>query len=145
MRSFTAALLLVLAAGVFTAGLVHAQYVSDDIDLYVGQPVRLANITPGDTLLVTYRPNSSIAHREQLVLTPGTRDWTPREAGVVRLAVSGGAAQNVSVRYDETPVAGLFVLIVAGLILFGGAAFAFRKLFGADGPPDTAPAVRPDT
>jgi hypothetical protein len=84
---------------------------------------------PTDTLLATYRPSTSIAHVDTLV---GAQQWTPTEAGVVALSTPGGDTQNVSVRFARTPLAGLAVLLVAGLILFGGAGFAFRKLFEDD-------------
>ena len=54
--------------------------------------------------------------------------WTPSRAGVVALATADGASRNVSVRFDETPISGLLILIVAGLVLFGGAALAMRAL-----------------
>ncbi len=123
-------LFLFLLLGV--AAPASAQYVAEDARLYIEQPVALT--LPGDTLVVTYRPNSSIARVDTLV---GTRAWTPRQAGVVKLQAPGGEAQSVSVRFDRTPASGLFVLIGAGLILFGGAGFAFRKLFEDDDLPVT--------
>ena len=58
-------------------------------------------------------------------------------------AVPGGPSRNLSVRFAELPTAGLLVLIVAGLILFGGAAWAMRMLL-SEGPA-TLPEGRLDT
>jgi hypothetical protein len=97
-----------------------------------GQPVEVVLDTPAEALLVTYRPNSGIAV-EETVPVDGTRAvWTPSRAGVVALATPEGATRNVSVRFDETPVGGLLILIGAGLVLFGGATFAMRALLSDD-------------
>lgn len=135
-------LLLLWLAG---TGEAAAQYVDPAEKPYVGDPVTVT-LPAADTLLVTYRPNSSIARR---VLIPAegrqTVVWTPAEAGVVALATpQGGPQQNVSVRFDTPPVSGIFILLLAGAILFGGAVFAFVKLFQED-PPESEPPVRPDT
>ena len=100
---------------------------------------------PVDTLFVTYRPNSVVAQRDTIRI--GGFDsvrWTPKRAGVVRLALPGGANQNISVRFTEAPLSGLLILIGAGLILFGGAIFAMRKLLGSDSP-RIMPEDLPDT
>jgi len=52
-------------------------------------------------------------------------------------------AQNVSVRYAAYPASGIFILIVAGTILFGGAGFAMGKLLSEETP--EALERRPDT
>lgn len=126
------ALTLLLALTLAAPPPAMAQFVPEDADLFVGRPVRIVGAAPGDTLVVTYRPSSSIPQTETLV---GARVWTPSQAGVVRLAGPGEVTQNVSVRFQGTPVQGLFVLFGAGLILFGGAGYAFRKLFEDDDLP----------
>ena len=93
-----------------------------------GEPVTVTLGAPADELLVTYRPNSGIAVEETVPVSGTRATWTPSRAGVVSLATPDGTSQNVSVRFDETPVSGLLILIVAGLVLFGGAAFAMRAL-----------------
>ena len=134
-------LLLLLLAG---TGEAAAQYVDLAEKPHVGDPVTVT-LGGADTLLVTYRPNSSIA---RLVRIPAegrqTVVWTPAEAGVVALATPGGGQQNVSVRFDAPPLGGILVLLAAGTILFGGAVFAFVKLFQGP-PPESDPPVRPDT
>ena len=130
-------LLLSFAAGLLSlAGPRHAaaQYVPPEASLVVGRPVQITLPAPSDTLTVTYRPNSSIDAVEHVAPAAGSASltWTPREAGVVQLTSSGGPAQNVSVRFSTPPISGILVLTLAGLILFGGAVFAFRKLFAPD-------------
>lgn len=92
------------------------------------QPVTVTLDAPADELLVTYRPNSGISVSETVPVSGTAATWTPSRAGVVALATADGATRNVSVRFDETPISGLLILIVAGLVLFGGAALAMRAL-----------------
>lgn len=113
--------------------------------LVVGDQATLTFDAPVESVITTYRPNSAIPVVDTLVVGGFTSvRWTPERAGVVRVAVPGGASRNLSVRFAALPLAGLFVLIAAGLILFGGAAWAMRKLL-SDGPPRTLPEMRPDT
>jgi len=113
--------------------------------LVAGDQATLTFDAPVNAVVTTYRPNSAIPIVDTLVVGGFTSvRWTPERAGVVRVSVPGGPSRNVSVRFTALPVAGLFVLIAAGLILFGGAAWAMRKLL-SDGPPRTLPEVRPDT
>ncbi len=110
----------------------------------VGEPVTVTFSAPVDSVTVTYRPGAVTAHEERF--TPGAAafTFTPERAGVVSVA-SGDASQSLSVRFRGTPVGGLIVMILAGLILFGGAGLALRALL-ADGhriEPD--PTLRPDT
>ena len=121
-------LAVALLAVVLVAPAAPAQITVDPADPVRGQPVRVTLDPASDTLLVTYRPNSGIAVNETVLASGGTVTWTPSRAGVVALATPAGASQNVSVRFDQTPVSGLLILIAAGLILFGGAAFAMRAL-----------------
>lgn len=114
---------------------------------YAGRPYEIGLTAPIDTLVARYRPNSSVFYDEAFLIPPGatTFTWTPAEAGVVALrAAPGEAWQNVSVRFDRYKPSGILILLLAGSILFGGAAFAFRKLFQDDAPVGD-PAVRPDT
>ncbi|MBC6996832.1 hypothetical protein QWY85_04015 [Neolewinella lacunae] len=106
-----------------------------------GQPVRVTFSVPVDTLLVTYRPNSALVRTETVVLpAPSTfAEWTPSSAGLAQLAyldrtgeIPLKVSHNVSVRFDGLSGSGLAVMILAGLILFGGAGFAFKTLFRED-------------
>lgn len=115
----------------------------------VGQAITVTLPVAVDTLTVTYRPNSSVATTEYVVNRPAasTFQWASRNPGLVELSypdrssASGPARvkHNVSVRFAGVSVSGLAVMFGAGIILFGGAAFAFRTLFR-----DTAPGERPD-
>lgn len=112
----------------------QAQLVGGSDLVLRGEPVTVSTLTPegvADTLTVIYRPNAILARAVHLP-TGGaeTVTWTPESAGVVQL-VAGSLRQNVSVRYRRPPLGGIIVLILAGSILFGGATFAFRKLFQA--------------
>lgn len=119
--------LLLLAPG------AQAQFVSGGKTLYVGQTVELADGLPSDTVVVAYRPSSSITERDTLFREVGLLHWTPRQAGVVQLATPDGTVRaTYSVRFDSPPLWGWAVLFGAGLILFGGATYAFRKLFEGD-------------
>lgn len=151
------ALLLVLTASLAVPG-AHAQVTFAPLpveegaepptDPIQGRPVRITLDAPADRVVVVWRPNSAIPDTVSLDATGTSFIWTPTRAGVARLlATSGGettVAQNISVRYDAYPASGIFILIVAGTILFGGAGFAMGKLLGGEGPV-THPEVRPDT
>jgi len=108
-------------------------------DLYVSEPVTVTLAAPAEALTVTYRPNSSIETVETIPARgEQTVSWTPAQAGVVALSAGGSGSRNVSVRYQRVPAGGIVVLLIAGCLLFGGAIFAFRKLF-QDGPPPSRP------
>ena len=82
---------------------------------------------------MTYRPNSRIARSDSLAIGPdGSVTWIPEQAGVVALAVDAGPVRNVSVRFAGVPWLGVLVLLVAGTILFGGAAFGLRRMLRGD-------------
>lgn len=94
-----------------------------------GETVSLDFTEPVDTLKVTYRPGATTSTSETLLLNGATStEWTPTQAGVVELAIGEDTEQNVSVQFRETSGLGLFVMIVAGMILFGGIGFAFRSM-----------------
>ena len=92
------------------------------VDITLEQPERL--------LVVTYRPNSSVAMRDTLRAEQPTTvfRWTPRKPGIVSLS-SSAASRNVSVRFKGLSGSGIIVMGIAATLLFGGAAFAFRLLF----------------
>lgn len=138
MRCLLLALLLASSA--------QAQISLSSEPLVRGQAVTVSLGAPSDSLVVTYRPNSGISVSETLPVTGSTAQWVPSRAGVVSLEAADGTSANVSVRFDRTPISGLLILILAGLILFGGAAFAMRALLSG-GPPATADSIEhwPDT
>ena len=109
-----------------------------------GEPVTVTFSAPVDSVAVTYRPGAVTATTE--TFTPGAATFTfsPEKAGVVQVA-SGDASQSLSVRYIGTPLGGLLVMILAGLILFGGAAVALRALLADGHRIEVDPTLRPDT
>lgn len=84
-----------------------------------GQPV------VGDTVRVTYRPNSEVLREAEVGMTDasGRLIWVPEDAGLAQLSVTtaeGSASRAVSIRFSSPPALGLVILLIAGLILFGG-------------------------
>lgn len=111
----------------------------------LGEETALTFDAPVDAVVFTYRPNSAIPLVDTVRVGGfASIKWRPSQAGVVRVAVPGGPSRNLSVRFSEWPLSGIFVLLVAGFILFGGAAYAMRKLLSGD-MPHTRPEIRPDT
>ena len=92
-------------------------------------------------VVVTYRPNSETLSTETLKPTnaSGQTPWTPKDAGIVTLAAGDEASHNVAVRFGSFPGSGLLIMILAGLLLFGGAGWGFAMLLR----PDQQPAHEP--
>jgi hypothetical protein len=109
---------------------------------------------PGYVVRAVYRPNSQTAHTEILTAADatGTVLWTPLDAGPVTLTAwppgvepgtsgaEAAASLTVAVRFGGFPGSGLVIMILAGLLLFGGAAAAFAMLLR---PPSHLPAEEP--
>jgi len=79
----------------------------------------------GATVSVTYRPGSSVEVTDTVGTTgpSGRLAWTPQTAGVVTVNAAwdgGSTSTNVSVRFGRAPVAGIIIMILAGLLLVGG-------------------------
>ena len=126
--------LMFLAAG--TVGAV-------DLELEVpnptrGDPVEVTLTGAGEegpySLRAVYRPGSQTETEEEVGLFTGggSLDWTPRDAGITRLVVSGPdgierVGRNVAVRFESPPASGLAIFFFAGLLLFGGATLAVRR------------------
>jgi len=96
-----------------------------------GEPITITLEKPAEMLVVTYRPNSAVTHRDTFRMQPAANifEWTPDRAGIVALSVPEQGGKNVSVRFQGVSTSGIAVMIVAAALLFGGAAFAFRLLF----------------
>jgi len=105
----------------------------------------------GAVVVVVYRPNSQTGSTETLAPTDSNGQvlWTPYDAGIVTLTARADTAEgetiattNLSVRFGSFPGSGLLIMILAGVLLFGGASLGFVMLFGegqipAEDPPST--------
>ena len=131
------------ALALLAAAPAAAQYAATEQPVVAGDTLTLTLPAAVDTLTVTYRPGSNIKRVEHVAVSGGRHVWAPREGGLIALSTPGGPSQTVSVRFRRAPIGGLIILILAGGILFGGAAFASIKLFGKQ--PDTSLTDRPDT
>lgn len=87
----------------------------------------------GASLAVLYRPNSATEKYDEagpFVLDEAGRvEWTPRFPGIATLTVTDSqaqvlAAKDVAIRFSAVPVAGITVMILAGILLFGGAGYS---------------------
>ena len=95
-------------------------HVTDDADASV----------PGAEVTVTYRPGSAVERSSVVGTTSaaGTFAWTPSEAGIVTITATWigdddtehTTSVNTSVKFDPTPVSGIIIMIVAGIVLIGG-------------------------
>lgn len=123
----------------------------------VGERLTLTFPVPVDTLTVTYRPNSSVSKTEVVAINPPATsvEWASKEAGLVALAYMDKTqedpqrvSKNMSVRFQGVSGSGIVVMLFAGVVLFGGAATAFRTLFREqdEGRPNVFdPEEMPDT
>lgn len=100
----------------------------------VGEPIAVTfdnENREGLTLRVIYRPNSETEKIEKAGSFDenGGLTWTPTEPGLATLTImnEGGeslASLEVGVCFSETPAGGILVMVLAGLLLFGGAGFS---------------------
>jgi len=97
------------------------------------------------TLTVIYRPNSATEKVDDSGPFPldaeGRVQWVPQSPGIATLAVLDRegktvAQSDVAIRFAEVPLAGIVVMVLAGLLLFGGAGYslvlALRKEVDTD-------------
>lgn len=101
----------------------------------------------GKVVEITYRPNSETTSIETLSPTDpsGQVAWTPRDAGIVTLTVGDLVSHNVAVRFGRFPSAGLAIMILAGMLLFGGAGLGFVVLLRSGEAPEPAVGETPST
>jgi len=157
-----AALLLVLAVAAAPRAAAQGMAIqADDERPLRGQAVRLTvtedgRPAAGAEVTALYRPNSNTEHRSELaaVDSSGTVLWTPEYTGPVTLEVRPAGAEpgpdgapvppvatlTVAVRYGSLPASGLFIMVLAGVLLFGGAAVSMLLLLR---PPDHIPPSEP--
>ena len=140
MRPLLLCALLAVAAGATAQDIVS---VAPDSPTR-GEVVTVTFSEPVDSVTVVYRPGAVTAVTEVMTPESATFRFTPERAGVVSVS-SGGASQSLSVRYLGVPVAGLVVMILAGLILFGGATISMRALLADGDRIEVDPTLFPDT
>jgi hypothetical protein len=108
----------------------------------VGKATSVTTGPEADSIELLYSPSSEVEARQSVPirkLTPPEADkpyhtaWIPERAGVVALT-AGGTTVNVSVAFDGIPIGGIAIMLIAGLILFGGTFVSVRSLL----TPDTA-------
>lgn len=97
-----------------------------------------------DILYITYRPNSQVEIKDSIFVNGNNVPWIPENAGVVNLT-AGNFSKNVSVRFTKLSWSGITVMLLAFLILFGGASFAFYVLFSTDNDDNLDPTIMADT
>ena len=92
-------------------------------------------------LWVIYSPNSETSTEEEIGVVPttGKVTWTPSRSGIATVSVrsdDGGAvaSENVAILFSKTPMAGLMVMIFAGILLFGGAGITMRLVLSSGVP-----------
>jgi hypothetical protein len=97
----------------------------------------------GIAVVARYRPGSRVESADTVGVTDpaGALEWMPRDAGLVTLQTAGGGpaiSRNLSVRYAGVPLPGLVIMILAGVILYGGVIRGFQTLKEpVPLPPDT--------
>lgn len=136
-----AALAIVLCAAPALAADPPATLSTSEPFPVAGKATSIATPPEADTIAVTYSPSSEVVATETLEvkkLTPPQPGkpyltvWVPQRAGVVELT-AGGEKTRVSIRFDGVPTSGVAIMIVAALILFGGAFLSMRSILTRDG------------
>jgi hypothetical protein len=89
----------------------------------------------GASLWVVYRPNSQTVDADTKPIgyfsDEGKITWTPRAPGIATITVRDSesveiATLNVAICFSSTPASGILVMVLAGLLLFGGAILSLR-------------------
>lgn len=92
----------------------------------------------GARVKATYRPGSSVEDTTSVGTTRsnGRIVWVPVAAGIVTLSATWEAndgetvstTTNVSVKFRSTPIGGLAIMFLAGLLLVGGSAVRILRV-----------------
>ncbi len=102
------------------------------------------------TAIMIYRPNSRTEHRSEVktFTADGYATWLLEKPGLIKVAASGPdekavaalkepptetnrpmkkVEKTIAVKFSATPVSGVVIFLLAGLILFGGAGLSLFK------------------
>jgi len=100
----------------------------------VGRKTVITLGKPSPKITFIYQPDAPVARKVTLATHGRLKvDWTPQNAGVVTIK-AGKVSKDVSVRFDGTPAGGLIMMLLAGLILFGGVGVCMTVILKAGRP-----------
>ena len=112
------------------------------------QNVSISGVERADDLRlwVIYSPNSETQTEEEIgrFSSDGVITWNPTRFGIATLSArddqgAAVAVENVAVLFATTPTAGVLVMLFAGVLLFGGAAFSLRSVLRSGVPQHVPP------
>jgi hypothetical protein len=104
-------------------------------------PLKLEGAAQLQKVEFEYRPGSKVARRKSLEAeSPGVYLLTPEEPALGKVIATyqnpdsshQKLQRSVAIRFDSTLPLGLIVMIVAGIVLFGGASLSIRALLNQD-------------
>ena len=114
----------------------------------IDQIVRIADVEHAESLRlwVIYSPNSETQTEEEIgrFSSGGAMTWNPTRFGIATLSARDDqdgavATENVAILFAKTPTAGVLVMLFAGVLLFGGAAFSLRSVLRSGVPQHVPP------
>jgi hypothetical protein len=102
------------------------------------------NPIPDAEITVTYRPGSAVERGGVIGCTgdDGNSMWTPAEAGIVTITATWtdtdraeqSSSINSSVKFNPTPISGILIMIIAGVLLIGGSIERILSLLSTPHP-----------
>jgi hypothetical protein len=140
MRAIAAALVILFAAPALATEPAVKLSTSERFPV-AGKATAIISPPEADAIGVVYSPGSQVEVTESVAVqkitpprpgNPYRTAWKPARAGVVALS-AGGQTVNVSIRFDGVPAGGVIIMVIAALILFGGAFFSIKSLLSGDG------------
>ncbi len=131
----------------FLLFLMPVSLIATKIEIEPYPPIKGTNVyikfdTPITEVDIVYRPNSRTSKNEKIQVSPPARkvSWVPKDAGLAMVKVtteSNTITRNISIRFAHFPFSGIIVMVVAGIILLGGASFSIYLLTKTPLPPST--------
>jgi len=114
----------------------------------IDQIVTITDVERAESLRlwVIYSPNSETQSEEEIgrFSSDGVITWNPTRFGIATLSARDDqgvavAIENVAIIFAKTPTAGVIVMLFAGVLLFGGAAFSLRSVLRSGVPQHVPP------